>query len=148
EAFLARWRETPVLASQRLLPAALREESEAERRHNRASGLAASLRGMGTGAQPWLGERLRGLDVPVTCVAGSADPKFATIAGDMAGRIPGARLEILPAGHNVHLEHPEIIAGLLGRAAERRTAVGLNRPTSYIGPECGVSPSTGADNTR
>lgn len=113
EAFLARWQTTPVLASQLHLPEHLRREADAERRDNRAAGLSASLRAMGTGVQPWLGDRLHELDVPVTLVAGQDDAKFLAIASEMAARISGARLAPLPAGHNVHLEHPRWFARLL-----------------------------------
>ncbi len=124
-AFLARWQQTPVLASQRELPVPLQLEADAERQGNRAAGLAASLRGMGTGAQPWLGDRLHALNLPVTCVAGSLDAKFTAIATHMAERIPGARLEIIRAGHNVHLEHPKLIASLIFSNAEsQRRRVG------------------------
>ncbi len=140
EAFLARWQETPVLASQRELRASLRREAAEERRGNRVAGLAASLRGMGTGAQLWLGDRLADLQVPVTCVAGSGDAKFAAIASNMTGRIPGASLEILPAGHNVHLEHPEAFARLLGLAtdrARRKPGFETTRPHQETDPDLG-----------
>lgn len=119
EVFLEGWQRTPVLASQLQLSVALQAEAEAERRDCRAVGLAASLRSMGSGAQLYLGDRLHQLTMPVTCVAGGNDPKFAGLARALSARIPEARLEIVPgAGHNVHLERPAYVARLLSFNAE------------------------------
>ena len=62
---------------------------------------------MGTGAQPWFGDRLAEIDVPVLVVAGARDEKFTELATTMHARLPNARLAIVPdAGHAVHLERP------------------------------------------
>jgi 2-succinyl-6-hydroxy-2,4-cyclohexadiene-1-carboxylate synthase len=74
---------------------------------NQASGLADSLRGMGTGAQPSLWPHLGELRNPVLFLAGELDPKFCRLAMQMAALVPQARVEIVPgAGHNIHLEQP------------------------------------------
>lgn len=107
-AFVAAWERLPLFASQRTLPDATRSALHNQRLHNRAVGLANSLRGVGTGAQPALHTRLPELDLPVLLITGERDAKFCVIDRRMAWMLPRARLEIVPgAGHTVHLEQPE-----------------------------------------
>ena len=99
--------------------------ARAQRLSNRAHGLAQSLRGMGTGAQPALHARLPSARVPILLVAGSLDAKFAAIASDLAGRLPNARAQLVPgAGHACHLEQPgtflRIARRFFGDAEARR----------------------------
>jgi 2-succinyl-6-hydroxy-2,4-cyclohexadiene-1-carboxylate synthase len=106
-----RWAATPVLADQ---PAHVAAASYADRLRSTPDGLAAALRGLGTGALPSLWGRLGELDMPVMLIAGERDRKFAGIAARMAAAIPHARVEIVAgAGHAVHLEAPERVAQLL-----------------------------------
>jgi 2-succinyl-6-hydroxy-2,4-cyclohexadiene-1-carboxylate synthase len=121
EAFVDRWEALPLFATQARLPATLREDLRRSRLACSTGGLAASLRAVGTGAQPWLGERLAELACPVCVVAGELDDKFRAIGAWMAARIPDARFEIVPeAGHAPHLEQPEryreIVARFFGAA--------------------------------
>jgi len=106
--FVDYWEQLPLFASQQALPAATRAALHRQRLHNRAAGLANSLRGAGTGAQPALHARLPELDLPVLLIAGEQDEKFCAIARQMARLLPRAQLEIVPgAGHTVHLEQPD-----------------------------------------
>lgn len=106
-AFVERWMAQPLFASQaRLGPEAL-ARARRERLANRAAGLAGSLRGVGTGAQPPLHEALARLATPFLFVAGAEDPKFCAIARELAGRAPRGRAVVVPgAGHAAHLESP------------------------------------------
>ncbi len=107
EAFVERWCDIPLLASQRQLPAVLRSRLRAERLSQRPSGLAASLRGMGVGAQAWLEPRLSSIDVPVLLLSGGKDRRFTDTAQAMAALLPQAITEVVEgSGHNVHLERP------------------------------------------
>ncbi|QBD79008.1 2-succinyl-6-hydroxy-2,4-cyclohexadiene-1-carboxylate synthase [Ktedonosporobacter rubrisoli] len=107
EAFVAYWEQIPLFASQKNLPAERRASLHAQRLNNRPQGLANSLRGIGTGVQPALHERLSELDLPVLLITGALDPKFYTIARLMAQRLPQAQLHIVAGtGHTVHLEQP------------------------------------------
>lgn len=109
EPFVDAWEQVPLFASQQTLPAALQEKQRRKRIQNRPSGLAGSLRGMGTGVQPSLWEKLDELALPVLLVAGAQDEKFMAIAQKMARVIPGATLAMVPgAGHTIHLERPEM----------------------------------------
>jgi len=110
--FIDSWEKLPLFASQHSLSPEVRAALRAQRLHNRATGLANSLRGVGTGAQPALHERLPTLSLPVLLLAGELDGKFCQIARQMAGQIPQARLQIVPgAGHTIHLEQPARFAG-------------------------------------
>lgn len=114
ERFIDRWERTPVLAAQRRLPAAERVRLRALRLRNTVEGLAASLRGMGTGVQPYLGDQLAELAMPALVMAGEDDAKFSTIARDLARAIPHARMTSIPgAGHTPHLEQPRRWAAAL-----------------------------------
>lgn len=114
DAFVDLWERTPVLAGEARLHAAERAALRARRRRCRPAGLAASLRGLGTGSQPWLGERLGELRLPVLLVAGGDDAKFRAIAATLQAALPDARLAVAAgAGHNVHLGQPAWFAARL-----------------------------------
>ncbi|HLL79760.1 MAG TPA: 2-succinyl-6-hydroxy-2,4-cyclohexadiene-1-carboxylate synthase [Ktedonobacteraceae bacterium] len=114
-AFVERWEKLPLFASQEKLPLETREALRRQRLKNRASGLAQSLRGAGTGIQPPLHDRLPSLHLPVLLLAGELDAKFSASARSMAGALPQAQLCIVPgAGHTIHLERPGEFDMLVG----------------------------------
>lgn len=105
--FVEEWEGLPLWASQRALPTAAQERLHLQRLRNSARGLALSLRGMGTGAQPSLWPQLANIRCPTWLIAGALDAKFVAINQRMAESIVGSRLNIVPnAGHAVHLERP------------------------------------------
>ena len=106
EKFIDYWESIPLWDSQKAnLNDTQKEMQRRTRLEQPRMGLANSLRGMGTGAQDWLGDRLGELRVPVLLVAGRLDTKFSGWAKEMAKHIPEATLRIIEnAGHNVHLE--------------------------------------------
>ena len=125
KAFVARWEGEPLFESQKALPDHVREAQRQRRWLNHPASLAASLRGMGTGALPSFWGSLPGLRVPVLLMAGGLDTKFVDIARRMAADLPLARLELVDgAGHAVHLERPgawvDLVVDFLseGRKAE------------------------------
>jgi 2-succinyl-6-hydroxy-2,4-cyclohexadiene-1-carboxylate synthase len=103
EAFTRRWLAQPLFAG---LPEPMRFWDE--RLTNTASGLAASLRLAGTGAQDPLWDRLPGIDAPTLVMAGGDDVKFVGEAERMVDAIgSNAELALIPrAGHGPHLERP------------------------------------------
>ncbi len=107
EWFVDHWMALPLFASQkRLGPEALARAREARLGADPA-GLAASLRGMGAGAQPALHARLPELRARTLLLVGDEDERFRVEAHDLAGRIPDARVALIPeAGHAAHLENP------------------------------------------
>lgn len=111
--FLEEWYAQPLFATYRERPDLLRLMI-ATRRVNEPLELARSLRGMGTGRQPSLWDRLDGLDMPVLAVAGALDGKYVEIARRMDVLMPNVHTAIIPhAGHNVHAEKPEIFVDII-----------------------------------
>jgi len=61
--------------------------------------------------------RLNDLALPPTLIVGELDAKFRAIGQEMAARVAGARLCCVSgAGHAVHLERPDVFAGLVAGA--------------------------------
>ncbi len=111
--FAARWAQTAVLADQ---PPDVQAAVHADRLRNTPGGLAAALRGLGSGALPSLWDRLGKLMRPVDLIVGERDLKFRATAEQMATRLPVARLTVVPgAGHAVHLEAPAAVAEIIAR---------------------------------
>ena len=109
EGFAQRWASTPVLADQ---SPEVRARADADRRRNHSpAGLAAALRGLGTGTLPSLWPRLDRLTIPVDLVVGERDEKFIQVARQMLDDLPNARLVVASgAGHAVHWEAPATVA--------------------------------------
>ncbi len=106
--FVHHWERLPLFASQKAMPQEQQEALHQQRLHNTAHGLANSLRGVGTGAQPALHDALSQLTLPVLLLTGELDKKFCGIAHSMQRQLPYAQWSIVPnAGHTVHLEQPE-----------------------------------------
>jgi 2-succinyl-6-hydroxy-2,4-cyclohexadiene-1-carboxylate synthase len=109
--FVARWRDQPLFADE---PPVVRAAAVADQLRNRPSGLAAALRGLGTGAMRPAWERLGELEVPVVVLAGERDQKFVGLGRRLVDALPDASLEIVPgAGHGLLLEAPQAVARAL-----------------------------------
>jgi len=110
-AFAQEWGAQELFAGQEARVAAA---AHADRLRNTPHGLAAALRGLGTGVMPPLWERLGELAMPVTLVVGERDAKFRAIADRMSPAIPDCRVEIVAgAGHAAQLEQPDIVAAAI-----------------------------------
>ena len=106
--FAREWGSQPLFAEQ---PERVAAAAYADRLRNTPAGLAAALRGLGTGVMEPLWERLGELTIPVTLITGERDEKFGALAESMLARLPGARHVVIPgAGHAAHLEDPEAVA--------------------------------------
>lgn len=111
EAFASCWSSLPLFADQ---PPAVAKAAHALRLAQSPAGLAAALRGLGTGVMEPLWDRLPSLDVPVALIVGERDAKFRALAERMAATLPDAALHVVPgAGHAVQLEQPDAVAALL-----------------------------------
>lgn len=111
EWFATMWEQVPLFQHQ---SKTVREVLRAVRQSQSSRGLAHSLRGMGTGAQLSLWERLSELSMPVDLIVGALDAKFVAINQQMAAHIPSCRLHVVDgAGHSVHQEHPHAAAALI-----------------------------------
>ncbi len=106
--FVARWQALPLFRSLAAMPPLAHEAFRRQRLTCRPAGLAASLRGMGTGVQPWLGERAESVTAPVLLVTGALDRKFTAKAVGLLPRFARGCHEIIEvAGHVPHIEQPE-----------------------------------------
>jgi len=111
EAFAREWGTQPLFAGQ---PERVAAAAHADRLRNTAAGLAAALRGLGTGTMEPLWDRLGELTIPVTLLAGERDEKFRAIAERMAAALPDARVVVVPgAGHAAQLEDPAAVAAAI-----------------------------------
>jgi len=115
EAFAREWAAQPLFAGQ---PPAVAAAAHADRLRQTPAGLAASLRGLGTGAMASLWDRLGELAVPVTLVVGERDVKFRAVTAAMAAALPVAEVVVVPgAGHAAQLERPAAVAAAIARLA-------------------------------
>lgn len=107
QSFIDRWRAQEMFARD---PPRVDALARAEMRHNQPRGVAAALRGIGTGEMVPLWDRLAGLAMPVTVVVGERDTKFRAIGERMARLLPNGRFQLLPGGHLLPLESPQAVA--------------------------------------
>ncbi len=113
EKFVDRWMALPLFASQARSSPESFAQARAQRLRNRGHGLANSLRGMGTGAQPPLHRALAQLAAPACFVAGAEDVKFRALAAELAALAPRGETRIVAgAGHAAHLDEPAAFAAL------------------------------------
>ncbi len=113
DAFLEDWYRQPLFHSigrNQARFAALMER----RRRNQETGLARSLRFMGTGSQPSLWSQVAGMGFPWLAVAGELDPRYRNTLRDMVSLSEKGKLVTIPdAGHNTHFENPEAFSRAL-----------------------------------
>jgi 2-succinyl-6-hydroxy-2,4-cyclohexadiene-1-carboxylate synthase len=111
--FVARWSAQPLFAGD---PPAAVAAWEADQRRNDPAGLAAALRGIGTGAMVPLWDRLGTLTMPADVLAGERDAKFRTLGERLAAALPHAALTVVPgAGHGLPREAPDAVAAAIRR---------------------------------
>jgi pimeloyl-ACP methyl ester carboxylesterase len=98
-----------------VLASASREMREAMRQHRSAKWLAHAARGMLAQDGPRVIDSLPTIGVPTLIIVGDQDEPFLAPCRYMAGKIPGARLEIITgAGHSSNLDQPEAFNRVLG----------------------------------
>lgn len=111
EDFIVRWRSQPMFADD---PPEVDALARAETAHNRPAGVAAALRGIGTGEMTPLWDRLGELAMPVKIIVGERDVKFRAVARRMAGALTTAEAIVVPGGHVLPLESPQAVAEAIG----------------------------------
>jgi len=120
EAFAREWGSQALFAGQ---PPRVAAGAHADRLRNTPAGLAAALRGLGTGVMEPLWDRLPELAIPVTLIVGERDEKFRAIAAQMAERLPNAQLVVIPgAGHAAQLEDPAAVAAAIHQSTVSSSA--------------------------
>ena len=109
--------------------------AHADRLRNTPAGLAAALRGLGTGAMEPLWDRLGELAMPVTLVVGERDAKFADRRAD--GRALRATRRGRAARPRVQLERPTVARRLPRRGSPHARPLARGRagqaPSGYDG---------------
>jgi 2-succinyl-6-hydroxy-2,4-cyclohexadiene-1-carboxylate synthase len=110
-AFAERWAALPLWDG---LAPDLAAEAHEIRLAQDAAGLAAALRGLGTGVMPALWERLGELRMEVIAAAGERDLRYMALAERIAAAVPrGRAVRLRGAGHAAYLEAPGRVAELL-----------------------------------
>ena len=114
-AFAERWAAGPLFAGQ---PPHVAEAARDDRLRHTAEDLAATLRGLGTGAMEPVWHRLGELTMPTTVLVGERDEKFRALGQRLVRGLPNADLRIVPnVGHAVHLEAPASVTQALEGSA-------------------------------
>lgn len=112
ESFLDFWFNLPMFSALRDLPDF--EDLKNGRTNNSIIGLANSLSSFSTGLMNSYWSDLHKLDFPVLLISGESDDKFTSINERMHKKFKQAEHKIIPqAGHNTHLEKPELFTNLV-----------------------------------
>ena len=128
-AFMSWWAGLPLFESQRNLDDDQRERLRAGRLANDTESLALSFERAGAHAMSSQGESIRALcelsrrGVPVSYLAGRLDAKYCKVLADLrADSHDAVSCRAVPcAGHNIHLEQPEVFASILEEVVESCT---------------------------
>lgn len=127
--FMSWWEALPLFESQRNLPVDQRERLLAGRLANDAESLALSFEQAGAHQMPLRCESIRALcelsrrGVPVSYLVGRLDAKYCKVLADLrADSHDAVSCRAVPcAGHNIHLEQPEVFASILEEMVESCT---------------------------
>lgn len=115
DSFVDNWYELELFASLKRFPQQ-RKSAKNRRKQNNPQWAAKIIRELSPGRQPSLWSHLPGLNMPVLLLAGVLDEKYAALVGQMGAVIPKATVQVVPnAGHNIHLEQPQVFADSIGR---------------------------------
>lgn len=117
EEFVDKWMNSDLFRSLRhKLPQEEYESLIKNKLTNRTSVLSQYLREFGTGVMQPLWKNLSNFIMPVLLISGEEDTKFTRIMGNMKQMLPAAEHTIVKgAGHNVHLEKPELFTELISK---------------------------------
>jgi 2-succinyl-6-hydroxy-2,4-cyclohexadiene-1-carboxylate synthase len=113
EAFAERWAAQPLFAGD---PPEVAAFARADTLRNDPHGLAAALRGIGTGAMAPLWDRLGELPMPAAVLAGERDERYVALGERLAAALPAGRLTVVPgAGHALPRQAPDAVAAAVAR---------------------------------
>ena len=114
EKFTDYWMSLPVFETQKKLPFEKLRQVRKDKLNNSSMGLANSLRGFGQGVMPHLWNELTNIYFDVLLITGELDSKYTMLNSQMLSKIKNAEHKIISgAGHNIHLEKPEVFVSLL-----------------------------------
>ncbi|MDQ6600034.1 hypothetical protein [Bacillus salipaludis] len=107
------------------LPDETKESIRNQRLNNSPIGLANSLIGMGTGAQPSWWENLNQLSCEVLLLTGEKDVKFCRIAEKMMEKLKnGNWIVVQKSGHAIHVEDAEKFGTIVSDYLSNKTKGG------------------------
>ena len=133
--FVTYWENLPLFSSQNNLPILQLETHRSERLKNNSIGLANSLKGIGTGIQPPLHDKLVTIPFPILLISGELDTKFTEIAKEMNGIIPESQLRAINnAGHSTHFEKPTEFNQIVLTFLDSVNKIDSQMPKSSIKP--------------
>jgi 2-succinyl-6-hydroxy-2,4-cyclohexadiene-1-carboxylate synthase len=114
ESFVQQWESLPMFAGIKRRGPDFAAWLHGLRMGNQASGLAASLMGMGAGAMEPLWDELESIHLPCTFVAGEDDVPFMHAAARLRKTVDRSRIRSVPeSGHSVQFEQPDATASIL-----------------------------------
>lgn len=117
EAFTEFWENIPLFASQKQLPAEKQAKLRNERQQQQGTGLANSLRMMGTGKMPEVWDHVATLPMKTTVITGELDTKFINIANAMQQENKRIYHITVPSvGHAIHVENLQKFATIVKEA--------------------------------
>lgn len=119
--FIKKWRQQPLFHSQKKLSIATQQKQLEMNMSQQPHGMASSLITYGTGVQESLWSYLPSIQHPCLLICGQLDIKFIEIAQQMYQLSPKyiKIVVVNEAGHNVHLEQPEVVIELLKKERKR-----------------------------
>lgn len=113
--FFISWQDQPLFASQKNLP--LKKQLDILKtkiNSNSKTGLINSLNNFGQGEMENLWRKLPKTKVPTLLLSGTLDTKYTTIQNEMKKLLPNSTHKIIEgAGHNLHLEKPQVFVNLV-----------------------------------
>jgi len=113
--FFTFWQNQPLFASQINLPIKKQQSILLNKINaNSKIGLTNSLENFGQGEMENLWNELSRIKIPTLLLSGVLDTKYTTIQQDMVKLLPNSSHKIIEdAGHNLHLEKPEVFVNLV-----------------------------------
>lgn len=103
------WSGQGIFETQKRLPDSVKREIRRRRLQNKESALANTLLGSGQGIFPYCGKQLEKVSFPILYICGNMDQKYTQIGKAAQRQYKNFIFQpVLNAGHNVHLEQPEI----------------------------------------
>lgn len=110
DAFLARWEAQPLLALTGEKAVEQQRAQRAWRNTLSGTGLAGALREFSLAHMHDTRQQWAKVSVPVTLIAGQNDARYVALSRELASLLPQTKCVLVPeCGHNVVLEHPEVI---------------------------------------
>lgn len=110
------WAEQSIFQTQSTLPPQIRQKIKERRLQNETHALANTLLANGQGTFPCLKRRMDHIKVPILYICGEKDHKYRKIGSAMQCRNKNTVTSIITsAGHNTHIERPELFTEAVTR---------------------------------